>query len=109
MPTAVERSIEIALLPYIEMQRMMRVVSNLTGVNLQITEAGGEWVRFHVEGLPDYMLFKLLEQNAAAFAPFRGRFQVLCPQFSDGKPGIYLHHLSTPFLREEYIAGFWTY
>ena len=109
MPTAVERSFENALLPYIEMLNMTRLLAALCGNNLRVTEAGKEWVRFHVAGMPDFALFKMLEQRASSFALYQGRFQVLCPQFSDGKPGIYLHHLSTPALREEYIPGFWVY
>ena len=108
MPTAVELT-GGKLLP-LEMLATLERIAVQYGSSLQVTEADHEWIRFHVDHIPDALLLRQLEQiQSRVFSNSHQRFQLLCPQISDGKRGIFLHHLATPALQSEYLAGVWFY
>jgi hypothetical protein len=108
MPTAVELT-GGKLLP-LEVLATLERIAVQYGSSLQVTEVDHEWIRFHVDHIPDALLLRQLEQiQSRVFSNSHQRFQLLCPQISDGKRGIFLHHLATPALQSEYLAGVWFY
>ena len=111
MPTAVEltRGMQISS----DFLAVLQRIANLYPA-IVVTQGDNEYIRFYVTGVPDAFLFGQLQKindhdKSKLFGQHPEQFQILCPRVPDGKPGIFLHHLSTPALQVEFCAGVWQY
>jgi len=108
MPTAVELTGGKSL--HFEVMAILQRLSGLYGKALHITEIDREWIRFYVDRVSDAALIRELDHKQnLVFGSCQGRFQFLCPEVCDGKRGIFLHHLYSPALQQEYLPGCWFY
>ena len=108
MPTAVELTRGQNV--HFEVMGVLQRLSTLFGKGLHVTEVDREWIRFYVDNVPDSSLVRQCDQKQQViFGSAQGRFQILCPEVSDGRRGIFLHHLHCPALQEEYLPGVWFY
>jgi hypothetical protein len=85
------------------------VINNIncrTPVIAESTDDRGEWILLKSSFLPDQILFERLQRSwrDIVLPKDRASFALVHCRFGH-KPGVWLHHLSTPTLCAEYLAG----
>jgi hypothetical protein len=68
-----------------------------------------KWINFRVQGMGDEALFSDIEEKQDDIFDDLSNFQILRPSRNSTDRGVFLHHLSSPSLRVEYLAGFGYY
>jgi len=81
-------------------------INRLCAASATCSDGRGEWFVVKSDQFPDQVLFNRLQAGWSQIVPAvqRGSFAlILCR----GGPnsGVWLHYLSTPLLRSEYLAG----
>ena len=93
-----------------ELQSVLEKLDEMFGPNLHFISDDGKYINFHVWGLTDDNLFKQLEDNEETiFDGNLSNFQILKPLGRSTDRGVFLRHLHTSSLRQEFKAGFCHY
>ncbi len=92
-------------------QKPLTKIAEIFDRELGIEDYDDEWVHFHVDGYDEVSAVTKIEKSRQKVLPGNQvyHYQVLCQWNPPAGSGLWLHHLSSQSLRNEYKYGVWYY